>query len=322
MVPCAFPSSSGAATTPGPAVSLTAGCKVNLGLRITGVRADGYHELDSLFVPLAAPADRLDIAVLAETAPGIRVTCDAAILDPADNTLTKAYAAFCRLAATPPPPLAVHLRKGIPSGAGLGGGSSDAAALLRWLNSVSPSPLTADALAEAALRVGADVPFFLQDRPCRVRGIGDLLEPVDLDLPQTSLVLICPEATVSTPWAYRAYDALAAGKKHEAGQGDLTNARMQANGTALSTMPDTSAAATGCFRRRDALAMCNDLEDAVIRAYPVISAARQALTRRGAWAVVMSGSGSAVVGLVAAEQAEEVRAALTGDGWRTYVQTL
>lgn len=311
---------SSAASAPG--VSLTAGCKVNLGLRITGIRADGYHELDSLFVPLAAPADRLDIAVLPDAAPGIRVEGDAAILDPADNTLTRAYAAFCRLAAVPPPFLAVRLHKGIPSGAGLGGGSSDAAVLLRWLNSVSPAPLTEDALAAAALRVGADVPFFLLNRPCRVRGIGDILEPATLDLPDTSLLLVCPEEKVSTPWAYRAYDQLAAEKKREAPRGGLTNARMQANGTALSTMPDTSAAATACFRRRDALAMCNDLEAPVTRAYPVISAARQALTRCGAWAVVMSGSGSAVVGLVAAERAREAHAALTGDGWRTYVQTL
>lgn len=305
-----------------PTVSLTAGCKVNLGLRITGIRADGYHELDSVFVPLTTPTDRLDIAVLPEAPPAIRVACDAAILDPAHNTLTKAYAAFCRLAAVPPPALEVHLHKGIPSGAGLGGGSSDAAALLRWLNSVAPSPLGPEALAAAALSVGADVPFFLLNRPCRVRGIGDILEPLELDLPRTSLVLLCPEENVSTPWAYRAYDALSAEKKREPAPGDLTTKEMQDNGTALSTMPDTRAAATACFRRRDALVMCNDLEDAVARHHPIIGIARQALTRCGAWAVVMSGSGSAVVGLVPADKAEAAHAALTRDGWRTYVQTL
>ncbi len=311
---------SSAATAPG--ASLTAGCKVNLGLRITGVRADGYHELDSVFVPLAAPNDRLDIAPLPEAAPGIRVRCDAAILDPARNTLTKAYAAFCRLAAVPPPALEVRLHKGIPSGAGLGGGSSDAAALLRWLNSVSPAPLDEMTLAAAALSVGADVPFFLLNRPCRVRGIGEIIEPLELDLPETSLVLVCPEESISTPWAYRAYDALAAEKKREPAQGGLTTKEMQDNGTALSTMPDTRAAATACFRRRDALVMRNDLEEAVARHRPIIGAARQALTRCGAWAAVMSGSGSAVVGLVPAAKAEAAHAALMRDGWRTYVQTL
>ncbi len=301
---------------------LTAGCKVNLGLRITRVRPDGYHELDSLFLPLDEPADQLELTVLPDAAPGIDVSCDAAILDPADNTLTKAYNAYCRASALPPPALRIRLHKGIPSGAGLGGGSSDAAALLRWLNANSPAPLAPEALAHVALRVGADVPFFLRGGPCRVRGIGEILEPACVELPGTSLLLVCPEERVSTPWAYRAYDALAATKVPETGGGDLTNAAMQANGTALSTMPDIRTAATFCFRRCHALAMRNDLEEAVAREYPVISTVRQTLTRYGAWAVVMSGSGSAVVGLIAAERAEEARAALTGDGWRTYVQTL
>ena len=149
---------------------LTAGCKVNLGLRITRVRPDGYHELDSLFLPLDEPADQLELTVLPDAAPGITVSCDAAILDPADNTLTKAYGAYCRASALPPPALRIRLHKGIPSGAGLGGGSSDAAALLRWLNAGSPAPLAPEALARVALRVGADVPFFLRGGPCRVRG--------------------------------------------------------------------------------------------------------------------------------------------------------
>lgn len=301
---------------------LTAGCKVNLGLRITRVRPDGYHELDSLFLPLDEPADQLELTVLPDAAPGITVSCDAAILDPADNTLTKAYGAYCRASALPPPALRIRLHKGIPSGAGLGGGSSDAAALLRWLNAGSPAPLAPKALARVALRVGADVPFFLRGGLCRVRGIGEVLEPACVELPGTSLLLVCPEERISTPWAYRAYDALAATKVPETDGGDLTNAAMQANGTALSTMPDIRTAATFCFRRCHALAMRNDLEEAVAREYPVISTVRQALTRYGAWAVVMSGSGSAVVGLIAAERAEEARAALTGDGWRTYVQTL
>ena len=299
---------------------LTAGCKVNLGLRITRIRPDGYHELDSLFLPLSEPNDLLELTVMDEAEPGIAVSCDAGILDPADNTLTKAYAAYGQASPLPLPALWVRLHKGIPSGAGLGGGSSDAAALLRWLEAASPAPLAPEVLARVALRVGADVPFFLQGGPCRVRGIGEILEPASVDLPGTSLLLVCPEERISTPWAYRAYDALA--KVRQADDGGLTNATMQAKGTALSTMPDISIAATACFRRCHALAMRNDLEEAVAREYPVITAVRQALTRYGAWAVVMSGSGSAVVGLIASEEAEKARAALTGDGWRTYVQTL
>ncbi|WP_300772019.1 4-(cytidine 5'-diphospho)-2-C-methyl-D-erythritol kinase [uncultured Desulfovibrio sp.] len=301
---------------------LSAGCKVNLGLRITRIRPDGYHELDSLFLPLSAPSDLLELNVMPDAAPGITVICDAGILDPTDNTLTKAYKAYCQASTLPPPALRIRLHKGIPSGAGLGGGSSDAAALLRWLDTTSPAPLAPEALARVALRVGADVPFFLQGGACRVRGIGEILEPASVELPGTSLILVCPEERISTPWAYRAYDALAATKVRDADSGDLTNGAMQAKGTALSTMPDISTAATFCFRRRHAFAMRNDLEEAVAREYPVINTVRQSLTRYGAWAVVMSGSGSAVVGLIAAERAEQARAALTGDGWRTYVQTL
>ena len=301
---------------------LTAGCKVNLGLHITRIRPDGYHELDSLFLPLAEPSDLLELNALPDAAPGIDIACDSGILDPADNTLTKAYRAYCQASALPPPALRIRLHKGIPSGAGLGGGSSDAAALLRWLNTSNAAPLAPEELAHVALHVGADVPFFLQGRPCRVRGIGEILEPASVELPGTSLLLVCPEERISTPWAYRAYDALAATKVRKTNSEDLTNSAMQAKGTALSTMPDISTAATFCFRRCHALAMRNDLEEAVAREYPVISTVRQALTRYGAWAVVMSGSGSAVVGLIAAEEAETARAALTGDGWRTYVQTL
>ena len=93
---------------------LTAGCKVNLGLRITRVRPDGYHELDSLFLPLDEPADQLELTVLPDAAPGIAVSCDAALLDPADNTLTKAYNAYCRASALPPPALRARLPTGIP----------------------------------------------------------------------------------------------------------------------------------------------------------------------------------------------------------------
>ena len=136
---------------------VVAGCKVNLGLRITGVRENGYHELDSLFWPLPRPCDRLHIR---ETgAAGLTVLCDTPGIDLENNTLTKAYAALAKRVPDLPG-LEVRLNKGIPAGAGLGGGSSDAAALLRWLNSRVSSPLDDQALAEVALTVGADTPFF------------------------------------------------------------------------------------------------------------------------------------------------------------------
>ena len=112
-------------------VRLSNGCKVNFGLRIVGVRPDGYHELDSIFYPLPYPRD--DLTVRRMSGGGIRVICSDPGVDAENNTLTKAYAAFAE-AAGPVPGLEVSLQKRIPVGAGLGGGSGNAAVLLRWLN--------------------------------------------------------------------------------------------------------------------------------------------------------------------------------------------
>ena len=157
---------------------VVAGCKVNLGLRITGLRDNGYHELDSLFWPLPRPCDRLHINETGTS--GIVVHCAAPGIDLERNTLTRAYAALAERVPNLPG-LEVKLIKGIPTGAGLGGGSSDAAALLHWLNKRLPAPLNDEELAAIALKVGADTPFFLKNTPCRVRGIGEIKEPCGPD---------------------------------------------------------------------------------------------------------------------------------------------
>lgn len=298
---------------------LTAGCKVNLGLRITGIRPNGYHELDSLFLPLAAPCDVLDISPLPADTPQLELHCAMPGLDLGHNTLTKAYQAFARRAQTPPPALRLHLTKGIPSGAGLGGGSSDAAVLLRWLNDTAPAPLTEQDLHLAALEVGADVPFFLMNCPCRVQGIGERLTPVRVDLPDTVLVLLCPGESISTPWAYGAYDAWC--RLRDAtpqDPGDLTNGAIRDTGTSLSSMPKADARCDAVFTREQALAMRNDLEAPVAATYPVITEMRQALLQAGAWAAVMSGSGSAMVGLFASATAPVAARALSRR-WQAHI---
>ncbi|MDE7065926.1 MAG: 4-(cytidine 5'-diphospho)-2-C-methyl-D-erythritol kinase, partial [Desulfovibrionaceae bacterium] len=185
-----------------PPCRLHAGCKINLGLHITGVRADGYHELDSLFYPLPEPHDTLHIRENA--VPGLTLECSRTDIDPRRNTVTRAYAAFS--AATDfSPALQVVLEKGIPQGAGLGGGSADAGALLRALNAWAPVPLREAELVNVAAAVGADVPFFLYNRPCRVRGIGERMTPCEPDLSGLHLLLLCPDVHISTPWAYAAW---------------------------------------------------------------------------------------------------------------------
>ena len=286
---------------------VVAGCKVNLGLRITGVRENGYHELDSLFWPLPRPCDRLHIS---ETgAGGIVVQCDTSGINLASNTLTKAYAA---LAERVPglPGLEVRL---IPAGAGLGGGSSDAAALLQWLNKRLPAPLTDEELAAVALKVGADTPFFLRNTPCRVRGIGEIIEPCATDeLAGIRLVLVCPDIHASTPQAYADYDASTQASNTIPGQNCLTKPESKANGTFLSGV-------------RIALNLHNDLEAVVFSRHPQLAEIKANLLRLGACAVAMSGSGSSIVALYARESHVESQAAaamLQGENRRVYAHVL
>lgn len=290
-------------------IRLRAGCKVNLGLRILGRRPDGYHELDSLFWPLAEPCDDLFIRVREE--PGISVVCDAPGIDPARNTLTKAHAAFAALAGGAPG-LEVQLVKRIPSGAGLGGGSSDAASLLLWLNSLPDTPLSHEELTRAALAVGADVPFFLSARPSRVTGIGEVVEPLAENLPPLFLVLVCPGIHVATGEAFGRLDELRAAEAHAgdgAPQNSLTKAAAAANGNRL----------IGAAR----LDLANDLEAAVFPRHPQLAELKAGLHGLGALAAGMSGSGSSVFGLFAAQAAASAAAArLRGKYPRVYCQAL
>ena len=163
-------------------ILLEAGCKINLGLKILGQREDGYHLIDSIFYPLKAPCDKLYMARAREE--GIRVLTDCRGVDPEKNTLTKAWKVFAETTGFAQA-LVVRLEKNIPWGAGLGGGSADAACVLRHMALLAKEagrPVSEEALLSMAARVGADVPFFLRNVPMRVQGIGEILTEVDLCL--------------------------------------------------------------------------------------------------------------------------------------------
>jgi 4-diphosphocytidyl-2-C-methyl-D-erythritol kinase len=280
--------------------TLTAGCKVNLGLRITGRRHDGYHEIDSLFWPLPHPHDRLEITFAGER--GLAVHCSSPDF-PASNTLSRAYELFLQEVGTAPA-LRINLHKGIPQGAGLGGGSSDAAALLKWLNMQQKQPLPMQKLTEIAARVGADTPFFLQDKACRVRGIGELLQSSSHDLAGIHLVLVCPDIHVSTAWAFAAYDRLFQQ------QNDLTKRNVGAKKNVLSeiqALPD----------------LHNDLEAVVLQRHPQLAAIKTQMLHMGADAVGMSGSGSSMLGLFVHEpQARNAAELLRREKWRVFAHVL
>lgn len=294
--------------------SLQTGCKINLCLQITGVRPNGYHELDSLFYPLPEPYDTLHFCGLTEStkAPaqgqqhhshGLQVECACPGIDPKNNTLTRAYTAYAaRTGYTPA--LSIRLEKGIPHGSGLGGGSADAALVLQFLNAHAPSPLDAAALLTIGAAVGADVPFFLQTAPCRVQGIGEKLTPLPFFLTGWNIVLICPPEQVSTQWAYQAWDvrniAPEQTGRHE------RSANFQKN--AAQSLTSLSLGAKEFVFQQSYIA--NTFESVVFDAYPPLRRYKEALLKSGANAAVLSGSGASLVGLfteaTAADRAESL----------------
>ncbi len=182
-------------------VTLAAPAKVNLHLDIQERRSDGFHDLRSLFVMIGL-YDELTATQTGERGCSIE-GCDHIPLE--KNLIWKAYARYCE-AAGRPIGLSVSCRKQIPEMAGLGGGSSDAAAMLRILQLVHPDPIPSSQLESIAAELGSDVPFFLSSASALVAGRGEIIEPIDTPA-QYCCVIIKPELDVSTGEAYRRLDA-------------------------------------------------------------------------------------------------------------------
>ena len=173
--------------------------KVNLTLRVLGKRDDGFHALDSLMVPLDL-ADEL----IFEKADNYSLVCDAPGV-PVDETnlVTKAVRIFQELTGAPCH-WTVTLKKSVPHGAGLGGGSSDAATAFLALNELEETGLSLEDLAEMSARIGSDIPFFIYQQPCVIGGKGDVVTPVDIpELKGLEILLLKPNFGVDTPEAYK-----------------------------------------------------------------------------------------------------------------------
>jgi len=174
--------------------------KINLYLHILGRRADGYHELETLMA-LISVHDTIEIDLISQ---GIEFSCsDPALGDAKDNLATKAARLFLDEFKIETG-VRIHLEKKIPVGAGLGGGSSDAATVLRALNALTKTHCPNEKLAELAARLGSDVPFFIYGPTAICRGRGEIVEPVEL-ADDLHGVLVHPGFGVSTPWAYKTY---------------------------------------------------------------------------------------------------------------------
>lgn len=179
--------------------------KINLNLRILGKRPDGFFEIDTLMAKLPGLADSLTITPAAS----FSFTCSHPDLPTNDsNLVVRAALAFAR-ASSSPLPYHIHLEKHIPHGAGLGGGSSNAATILLALNGLQKNPLPPDGLHEIAASLGSDIPFFLIPGPARCTGRGEIIQPSPPlpPLPPLAIVLFKPAFSVPTPEAYRNYSS-------------------------------------------------------------------------------------------------------------------
>ena len=246
-------------------------CKINLGLHVVGKRSDGYHDLETLFLPVYDLCDTLTI----EESDTMQMQQDGLVLDnaPEDNLCVKAWSLLHKEFGI----ARVHiiLKKNIPFGAGLGGGSSDAAFTLRMLNEMFSLGLSEDDLERRATQLGADCAFFIKNRPAYATGIGDVLEPIELDLSGYRITIEIPSGEhVSTKEAYAGLNRDLFGTKR----------------------PDLREAIKRPIEEwRDLIV--NDFETSIFPAHPAIADLKEEMYRRGALYASMTGSGAAVFGI-------------------------
>ncbi len=254
-------------------------CKINLGLSILDKRPDGYHNLQTIFYPLAVK-DALEVIPSVDSVSNIS-TVDFTLSgfpvdgDPTNNLCVKS---FYLLQRDYPmiPSTKMHLLKSIPMGAGLGGGSADGAFTLRLLNRLYSLNLSQVQLINYASRLGSDCPFFIINKCCYATGRGEILEPVTLDLSTYSFFLVNCDISINTGWAFSYLDSI--------------------NKVPVSAAPDLKQIVTGPISRWKEL-LVNDFEAPVFQQYPEIKDIKDSLYQQGAVYAAMSGSGSTVFGI-------------------------
>ncbi len=258
---------------------IIAPAKVNIVLRVLGKRPNGYHDLFMIMEKLSL-ADEI---VLEEAKSGIEIFCDGfsdAGMQSEKNLAFRAAQAF-KEATSEKSGVKIHLKKRIPIAAGLGGGSSDAAAVLRGLNTLWRKNWDAEKLAGLGSKLGGDVPFFCFGGPAIAEGIGDVITPIR-KLPNIFFLLINPGFAVSTPWVYQQYDKLAEKEK-----------------SFELTVKDKDVSNAGLFEEFCDVTsrLENDLEKVTIASYPEIGEIKSYLDNHGARGSLMSGSGPTVFGI-------------------------
>ncbi len=242
--------------------------KINLGLNVVERRPDGYHNIETVFYPIPL-TDILEIVPAQGSETALTTYGNPVDCPPEKNLVMKAYrllAEQCEI-----PPVDIYLYKHIPDGAGLGGGSSDAAHTLTMLRQMFKLDISDRQLAVMAAKLGADCAFFVYNRPMAATGIGDVLTPVDVDVKGLTLLLVKPAVAVSTAQAY--------------------------SRVVPATPPQWACdVVTWPIQQWDG-ALANDFEPSVFALYPQLWLIKAALLDAGALYAAMSGSGSTIYGI-------------------------
>jgi 4-diphosphocytidyl-2-C-methyl-D-erythritol kinase len=268
-------------------LTISVPAKINLWLEVVRKREDGYHDISSLMLPVSV-FDKVRL----EVGPGdgtVSMSCNRPEIPSDDRNLAWRAARLYLECSGKKAAVRMDLEKNIPSAAGLGGGSSDAGGVLVALNSLFENAVRPADLERLALRLGADVPFFLYTRPALATGVGEKLEFADA-VPNYPLVLIKPPVTVPTGWVYQNLK--------------LTKSASKIKLSSLSVHP-----------RQIGEFIENDLESVTIPRYPVIADIKQWLLDRGALAASMSGSGPTVFGIFSSGQSAEAVGIIAKKDW-------
>lgn len=254
------------------AITLQAHAKINLGLHILRKRADGYHDIETVFHRV----NNFDTVTVERTTSGrIAIRCTHPEIPTDESNLCHKAAKLFYSETDHRPGLSISIEKQIPVGAGLGGGSSDAAAVLRACNLLHGYPLSDNTLGVIASQIGSDVPYFLHPDSAYATGRGEILDYFRLELPYW-IVLVYPGIHIDTKWAYQSSTPNRSARHlniRSLVQENLLQPRAWVN------------------------ALRNDFEPVVFREYPVIMRVKEALLKAGADFALLSGSGSSVFGL-------------------------
>lgn len=246
-------------------------CKINLGLSILEKRKDGFHNLETVFYPVGLN-DIIEVIPHSKTTQEVAFSSSGIAVpgNDSDNLCVKAYQ-LLKKEYPHLPSIQMHLHKVIPMGAGLGGGSSDATAVIKILNKLFSLALSEDALLQYTAQLGSDCPFFLNEQPCHATGRGEILNPISLSLKEYQIVLIHPSIAISTAWAFQ----------------QIQPATKSKNIIDIIHQPIHS-------WKQD---LINDFEAPILSAHPILQSIKTELYEKGAIYASMSGSGSSFFGI-------------------------